>query len=590
MVASSIIVCSYQVVDDAENWCKTIGETPDSSIQSLAFDPSGKTVVTGLKIGLEKGEIILWDVSKGVQNLVIQTDLNLMSTPTWSPDGQKLAYTTSDRAGNGTIQIWNSRDGSILQHIKAVPYLPDILSWSPDGSTIAGSDFSGLITLWDALSGDELSFHRIFPQQHAVSSLAWSPDSTELLAGSRYISCAENCSPTFDGKIVLIDAQSGAQRWQIDAGQVIDSLEISPDGTLLLAEVSWYRSEVSQYHHEVRLYRMSDGSLVRTVTLASTSQIEASKHAFWFPDSQRLLTLNGEGNLAVWDTSGAKRSEVHLEEYVQLFGLAWSPDSTRLVTSSYQGTIFVWNNATGQLLRKFEGEGMGASPVAWSADGKQIASSGSQGVIIWDEATGKRQQVLAVSNTTLYDLSWSADGRYFAALSPDDGITLWDAHSWLVLKTINKIGYAVAMAWSPDGKTLATAGMNVILWDTTSGEQVGVLGQDTATDSIAWSPDGSKIAAASGGWLVIWDVKTGQDLLQATSGQSYYAQSVALSPDGQILASAAGELILRDARNGEILQTLEGHSDADQLVFSPDGKTLASGSYDGTVVLWDMTH
>jgi len=597
VIATSIILCSYRVLDAVENWCKTIGEAPGTSIQSLAFDPSGKTIVTGLKVGLVNGEIILWDVSKGVQNLVIQTDLNLMSNPTWSPDGQKLAYTGSDRAGNGTIQIWNSRDGSILQHIWAVPYLPDILSWSPDGSTIAGSDFSGLITLWDARSGDELSFHRIFPQQHAVSSLAWSPDSTELLAGSRYISCAENCSPTFDGKIVLIDAQSGAQRWQIDVGQVINSLAISPDGTLLLAGIGQYRSEVSQYHHEVRLYRMSDGSLVRTVTLASTSPIAASKYAFWFPDSQRLLTLDGEGNLAVWDTSGAKRSEVHLDEYIQLTGIAWSPDGTQLATNAYQG-IFVWDALSGRLIRSFGAEEQ-YEKIAWSPDGKTLASAKGRQVFQWDAQTGNQIRSLTASGDYPRDLDWSKDGNLFASLSLSGlpiryaFIDIWNTSDWSHSQVIKidyfEENYPEYFAWSPDGKTLATIGRGINLWDVSSGKLAKTFARDMGLfSSIAWSPDGQNLLTVMDqAQAMIVDAGSGAIRVQIKGDENDPITSAALSPDGKIIATGGNDINLYNAQDGKLLTTLSGNADyADRLAFSPDGKTLASGSADGTVILW----
>ena len=568
-IGSSVTVCLYQVVDFNETWCSLAESPSPGGVESLAFDPQGKS----LAAGLANGDIFMWDAASGVQQLIIHASIangNIRSLA-WSPDGSRLASGADDKC----ISLWDGHTGKLLDSFR--PCEGDIFSlrWSPDGSMIAAGDFWGQVIVRDAQSGSKL-WSQKEPLGYYISSLAWSPDSSLVAVGLGPVRCGEGpCTPVYAGDIAVWDAHSGEQTRRIATGMQVNTVDFSPDGTQLFAGLD---------NNEIRLYRLADGNIIQTL-----SDVDASKGAVWFPDGKRLLTSNGVDTLIVWEVPGGKRSEVPLDGYAQLFGLAWSPDSTRLVTSSYQGTIFIWDNATGQLLRKFDGERMSASPVAWSPDGKQVASSGSQGVIIWDAATGKRQQVLAVSNTTLYDLNWSADGRYFAALSPDNGITIWDAHSWLVLRIINKIGYAVAMAWSPDGKTLATAGMSVFLWDTASGQQVGVLGQDTGTNSIAWSPDGSKIAAASGGWAVIWDVKTGQDLLQATMGHSFFAQSVALSPDGQILASAAGEVILRDARNGEILQTLEGHSDASNLAFSPDGKTL-SGLYDGTVVLWDIPH
>ncbi|KAF2686545.1 hypothetical protein K458DRAFT_415891 [Lentithecium fluviatile CBS 122367] len=124
-----------------------------------------------------------------------------------------------------------------------------------------------------------------------------------------------------------------------------------------------------------------------------------------------------------------------------------------------------------------------------------------------------------------------------------------------------------AVAFSPDGKTLASASVM----------------------AVAFSPNGKTLASASGdGTVKLWDAGSGK-ALQTLKGHSSWVNSVAFSPDGKTLASASGDgtVKLWDAGSGKALQTLKGHSSwVNSVAFSPDGKTLArlaSGSSDNTV-------
>ena len=149
------------------------------------------------------------------------------------------------------------------------------------------------------------------------------------------------------------------------------------------------------------------------------------------------------------------------------------------------------------------------------------------------------------------------------------------------------------MAFSPDGTMLASVGEDgkIYLWDVLSGELVKniIIPGRNHIYSVAFSPDGATLAAGDDhNEIRICDVATGE--LLKTIQTQWGTRSLAYSPDGNILASCGTDIYFWDVNTAELMKTITGHSnDIYTLAFSPDWRTLASGSWDSTVILWDLT-
>jgi WD40 repeat protein len=238
------------------------------------------------------------------------------------------------------------------------------------------------------------------------------------------------------------------------------------------------------------------------------------------------------------------------------------------------------------LERTLKGHSKWVNSVAYSPDGQTLASGSEDNTIkLWNVNTGNLLQTFEGHSKWVNSVAYSPDGQTLASGSNDnnssivlasgsfdDTIKLWNVKTGKLLQTLEGNSHSVnSVAYSPDGQTLASGG--------------SISYQELIR--LKYSPD-----LASGSYdqsIKLWDVKTGK-LLQTLKGDSGSVKSVAYSPDGQTLASGSyDQTKLWDVKTGKLLQTLKGHSGSVKSVaYSPDGQTVASGSDDNTIKLWNV--
>jgi WD40 repeat protein len=258
-----------------------------------------------------------------------------------------------------------------------------------------------------------------------------------------------------------------------------------------------------------------------------------------------------------------------------------------------------------------EGHSLPVLSVAFSSDGKTIASGSYDNTIkIWDSSTGKVIRTLTGHSEFVRSVAFSSDGKTIASGSYDNTIKIWDSSTGKVIRTLTGHSSPVySVAFSSDGKTIASGSYDntIKIWDSSTGKLIRTLtGHSSPVYSVAFSSDGKTIASGSEDKTIkIWDSSTGKVIRTLTGHSSdtlsfsinngktvSFGSSVAFSSDGKTIASGSDDNTIKiwDSSTGKLIRTLTGHSSSVlSVAFSSDGKTVASGSWDNTIKIWDSS-
>jgi WD40 repeat protein len=543
--------------DDLEFWDE------DGKAQRAAADPvaGGYTAVAvsadGRTVYSAGIRLEAWDVATGTLRRSFGP-VHGISSLVLAPDGRTLAV------GGAGVEFWDVARGTQLRALAGLPRGPFALAFSPDGRTLAmgvGLAASDQVVLWDVASGTRKRSIQANPL--GVTALSWSPDG-KVLATS--------------GLDQSLMARLG--RAVVDRQQISD--QIAREDTL-------------------RLISPDTGTTLQ-VLRANAGTPEALA---WSPDSHSLAAGNGDGSIVLWTPGSAVGRRLPRGSPRPLTALALTPDGRSVAIADSKQTVHIWDLATGRQSGALEADPLDQIlGLALSPDGSTLAAGGrpeqfqsdrsAARLHLWDMSSLELKSVGVdggpMADSDITALAFSPNGRALALLM-GKGLRLWlrstgtevdNALAGSYDRTVN----TRALAYAPDGRTIV-AGRPIRLWDTVGGGELRPLGRpDPSVVAVAYSPDG-RIVATGGKRLALVDVATGAELRTLADADAGIA-ALAFAPDGRTLVTGGAELRTWDVASGRPNRSFVGHGTGVSAVgFTVDGARIVSTSRDGTARLWD---
>lgn len=545
-------------------------------VRSVAFDPSGTRVATGVL----DSRAYVWDVEHDEPVLVLNAGSTVPAVA-FTPDGAVLATSGS------RLTLWDASDGVELRRI-SMPSEPDgprewvnDLAFSPDGTSVAAASDSGYLRVFDVDTG----------------ALLLTIDVSAGVDASAAASALAATTDTHDRDVVFDDSGgvghdgvASASRTVVlsSTGTRVRSVRFAPDGETLLS---------GSADGGVRVWNASTGALVRSLD-GFTANVTAVRYS---PDGS-LIAAAGAGGatpLLVWSAgTGAVTRSIDALDGGAVQSIDFAPGGVTLAGVGAAGRAFVWDVVDDAIDLTWAAHATSSSGVAFDSSGTRIATAGGRKdgkAIVWD-ATDGSEVVAWQHEGRVTDVAFSPDGSSVVASADDGAISAWAAATGAARFVNDDLFDARRITYSPSGDRLAVAEYsNIHVLDSDTGASVVRFPTPDWSFSLAFDASGDRIA--SGSWdrsAHVWNAATGASLTTIpdahTRGQ---LETIAFTPDGESLVTGVGylsgsaEFAVWNSATGTLVQRRDANTHGVfAAAFADDGALMLTGGRD-SIMLWD---
>ena len=374
-------------------------------------------------------------------------------------------------------------------------------------------------------------------------------------------------------------------------GRPVGNVAVDPDGATLAVEC---------WDNYLYLWNLASRE-ARKLRFTPHERCPASPA---FSPDGTLLAFSTGNNIRIWDLETEQERRILRGSTGAIMNLRFLPDGRHLVSASEFGRPMLWDIASPEKVTMLRGFTQGVFSMAVSSDSRWLAAGSGDfldpglpaEVLVFDLATQEPLLPPLEHPQAVNSMSLTSDARLLATGCADRIVRIFTLPEGQLLRTLpypvtRKRGNVV---FSPDGRTLVTSDnepRQITAWNTVTWEGRALLvNPPGGPQNFAFSPDGSLLATPMNDakCTIIWNMPAGTTNTVLRSELN--ARGAAFSLDGALLAVFAFEDVeLFEVNTWKLLGTLKGHGHViNAAAFAPEGQTLASGSNDGSVRLWNV--
>jgi WD40 repeat protein len=565
-----------------------------AAVQELTLSPDGKYLASTC----QDKQARIWDLSTGKVVVSIEFEQETGFRVMFAPDAHSFAVVTNEK----TVQLYSTRDFSQLRAVvHAGSWMMRDVKYSQDSLYIATAA-TDKVKIWEVSSGRLVS---VLQHEQNLRTVEFSPDGKHIATGSR------------DSTARIWNIVSGAELARLRHHAIVLSLSYSSDGRFLATASSDSTGRVWEVGTGREIARLVHEGIVESV--------------FFHPDNKHVTSSGADKRVVTWSISDVSAATRYLRHKNRLEDIAFSPDGKYFASADKDGFFRIWEVATAIQLKAVKQESV-LKEVAFSPNGKWVATACLDGTAtIFKVPSGEQMATLLHAEPdegdgTVTLVAFSADSKYLVSVSGRFAL-IWEVETGRKLGTIAHEGYITAVAFSPAGGLVTTAGedgsaiisvvpggqMSFVLrhaakvwdvvfsqdgktvvtgaadhyvrtWSSASGEMLHEFDSGAEVFEVSVPRDGGYVAFRAGDSIHIWKMDMTRQLFRLPAART---NKFAISSDARFLATANGDNTAHvfELGYGKEIAVFEHDDSVEVVAFSPDDRILATGSWDKYVQL-----